>query len=185
MAFLFVVENNVAKPNIETLMITPFKEIWERDTSTNKSRALKEFTYIEFMTSKKRSNPYAGYVEDERPAKLKKDLDFANDWQPDIYMEMGMAKIVEFQKEASESYNYYIDSLVTAEKTRKFLKEIDLGEKNPRTGALLYKPKDVTSALADTEKVIQTLLALKEQVEQQLIEKTRTKGNKVTNPFEI
>lgn len=185
MSFLFVVEQNKAKPNTETLLITPFKEIWERDTTPKKSRAIKEFTYIEFMTSKKRTNPYAGYSEEDRSKRLKIDLDLDATWNPDIYMEMGMAKLVEFQKDASETYNYYVDSLATAEKTRKFLKEIDLGEKNPRTGALLYKPKDVTSALIDTEKVIQTLLALKEQVEQQLIEKTRTKGNKAINPFEI
>ena len=36
MAFLFVVENGVAKPNTETLLISPFKEIWERDNSDNK-----------------------------------------------------------------------------------------------------------------------------------------------------
>ena len=185
MAFLFTVENGKAKPTTETLLISPFKEIWDRDTSEGKVRAIKEFSFIEFMTSKKHTNVYAGYTDEDRLRRLKIDLDYAPDWQPDIYVEMGMAKIIEFQKEASETYNYYMDSLATAEKTRKFLKEIDLGEKNPRTGALLYKPKDVTSALRDTEGVIQTLIALKQQVEQQLIEKTKTKGDKKTNPFEM
>ena len=71
MAFLFTVENAVAKPNVETLLISPFKEIWERDTSSDKSQAIKEFTFIELMTSKKKTNPYAGYADDIRFNKLR------------------------------------------------------------------------------------------------------------------
>ena len=61
MAVLFVVENKLVTPNTETLMVSPFKEIWERDNSDNKNLATKELTFVEFMSSKKKTNPYAGY----------------------------------------------------------------------------------------------------------------------------
>ena len=40
MSHLFIVENNIAKPNTETLLISPFKEIWERDKSKDKSQVI-------------------------------------------------------------------------------------------------------------------------------------------------
>ena len=38
MSYLFVVENNIAKPNTETLLIEPFKTIWERDRTEDKGQ---------------------------------------------------------------------------------------------------------------------------------------------------
>lgn len=183
MAFLFVVENNVAKPNTETLLISPFKEIWERDKSKDKVQATKEFTFIELMTSKKKSNPFAGYNDEVRFNKLKEML-FDENWKPDKEIEIGLAKMKDFQIEASPTYKYYIDNLETAEKTRTFLKNIDLEERNFKTGNPLYKPKDVTSAIADAEKIIQALASMKEKVEQELFDSVKTKGNKTINYFE-
>lgn len=184
MAFLFVVENNIAKPNTETLLISPFKEIWVRDSSKDKSVAISEFTFIELFTSKKKSNPYSGYNDSEREEKLKQLLKFKSDWKPDKLIKEAINKLIEFHIEASPSYQYYIDNLEAAEKTRRFLKDIDLAEKNPKTGNPLYKPKDVTSAIADSERVIQTLHTLKERVEQELFESVKVRGGKTVNYFE-
>ena len=63
MAFLFQVTDRAVFPNPETLLISPFKDIWERDESTNKTVAIQEFAYIEFMTSMLKSNPYRQYPE--------------------------------------------------------------------------------------------------------------------------
>ena len=51
-------------PNPETLLITPFKDIWERDKTPSKAIAIQEFAYIEFMTSMLKSNPYREYPEE-------------------------------------------------------------------------------------------------------------------------
>lgn len=184
MAYLFNIENNIAKPNTETLLISPFKEIWERDKSPNKDTAIREFTFIELMSSKKKSNPYSGYPDEVRFEKLR-DYLFDLNWQMDSLIEQGLVKIETFQKEASPTYLYYRDSLEAAEKTRNFLRELDLSERNIKTGNPLYKPKDVTSAIADTEKIIQTLSLLKEKVDQELFDTVKTKGNKQINPLEI
>lgn len=185
MSFLFTVEGTTVIPTTETLLIPPFQEIWGRDLSKDKEIAVKEFAFIEFMTSKKKSNPFAGFTEEERPNKVKKSVFKDMEWEPDSLIEQAMAKMVEFQKEASPTYQYYIDSLVAAEKTRKFLRSIDLSDKNEKTGNLLYKPRDVTSAIVDTEKVIQTLANLKDKVEQELFDSVKTRGNKEINPYEV
>jgi len=184
MAFLFVIENNIAKPNLETLLISPFKEIWERDRGEDKERAIKEFTFIEFMSSKKRTNPYAGMGDEMRYETLKENL-FSAAWEMDPLIEQALTKIRVFQEEASPTYKYYTSASVAAEKMRTFFNTFDINERNSRSGMPLYKPADITRALNDTDKVLQNLNAMKEKVEQELFEQTKTRGNKQINPFEI
>lgn len=182
MAFLFVVENNRAKPNIETLLISPFKDIWERDNSEDKLRAIKELTFIEFMSSKKKTNPYAGYDDDKRYEVLKKAL-FNESWEMDALIEQALVKIRIFQEEASPTYKYYMSASIAAAKMRDFFDTFDINERNDK-GMPVYKPGEITRALNDTDKVLQNLNAMKDKVEQELFEQTRTKGNKSINPFE-
>ena len=183
MAYLFVTENNIAKPNTETLLISPFKEIWERDKSKDKEQAIKEFTFIELMSSKRKSNPYAGYTDEVRFERLR-DYLFNSEWKPDKLVEEGLIKIREFQTEASPTYMYYMSNLKAMEKTRKFLETVDLSERNEKTGSPLYKPADITRSIVDAEKVMQTLAILKDKMEQELYDTVKTKNNKLINPFE-
>lgn len=184
MAYLFVTENGVAKPNTETLLISPFKDIWERDISLDKEQAIKELTFVEFMSSKKKTNPYAGYADEPRFNRLKQIL-FSEDWTMDALIEQALAKISDFQKEASPTYRYYTSASNAAEKMRTFFDEFDITERNERNGNPLYKPSDITRALNDTDKVLQNLNSMKEKVEQELFEQTKTRNNKTINPFEI
>lgn len=182
MAFLFTVNNLVATPNVETLLIPPFNEIWERDVNKNKKTAIKEFTYIELMTSKKKSNPYASYSDDVRHLKLRDAL-FNKDWEQDILIETALIKMQEFQFEASPTYSYYLSVLEATEKMKNFFKYFDINERNDR-GVPIYKPGEITRALNDTDKVLQNLNSMKEKVEQELFEQTKTRGNKQINYFE-
>jgi hypothetical protein len=183
MAFLFVVENKIAKPNTETLLISPFKEIWERDKDSNKAMALRELTFIEFMTSRKKTNPYAGYDEEVRYKVLMETM--PENWGMDNLVEQGLARIIEFQKNASPTFRYYMSALSAAEKMRDFFDEFDINERNERNGNPIYKPADITRAIKDTNGVLTDLNKMKDQVEQELFEQTKTKGNKEINPFEV
>lgn len=183
MANLFVVENNIAKPNTETLLTEPFKTIWERDTTPDKVKAMKEFTFIEFMVSKKKSNPYAGYDEDIRFDKLKEQL-FNEEWQPDILIEQAMAKIHEFQTEGSATYSYYLAVLEGAQKMKQFFTTFDINEVNEK-GTRVFKPNEIVMAISNTDKILQNLSSMKEKVEQELFEQSRTRGNRQTNYFEM
>ena len=46
MSFLFKIQDKVVFPNPETLLISPFKEIWERDTDPDKHQAIKELNEV-------------------------------------------------------------------------------------------------------------------------------------------
>jgi hypothetical protein len=68
---------------------------------------------------------------------------------------------------------------------KNFFDTFDMTEKSERTGLPVYKPGDITRALNDTDKVLQNLNSMKEKVEQELFEQTKTRSNKQINPFEV
>jgi hypothetical protein len=183
MSLLFIIENKAVKPYPETLLISPFKEIWDRDKSKDKAQAIKDFTFMEFFVSKKGSNPYKGYSDTVRKEKLKEDIMGQEDWEVDDLMVEGMKKLVEFQEEASPTYTYYMSALTAANKLKDFFDNFDINEVNVKTGNPIYKPRDITSALKDTNSVLQDMKALEEKVEQELFESTKTKGQKSVSPF--
>lgn len=183
MSLLFTVEGRKVSPHTETLLIFPFKEIWERDKDKDKSNAMEDFAYIEFVTSMKKSNPYRGYSEEDKPNKVKEDIISRDNWEEDVLIREAIVKCKNFQSDASPTYNYYMSAKVGADKLRSFFMTFDMNDCNPKTGNPIYKPRDITSALKDTEDVLTKLNAMKEKVEQELFESTRTKGQKEVSPF--
>lgn len=183
MAFLFTIENRIVKPNVETLLIHPFNEIWERDETPTKVEAIEDFTYIEFATSMKKSNPYAGYTEEIRREKLKADIITRDGWEEDELIKKAIDKLNTFQAEASVTYNYYMAARVAAEQMINFFTTVDIAKVNFKTGMPIYKPKDITSALMDTSKVVENLNVLKEKVEQEVYEQVKNRGQKTISQF--
>lgn len=182
MAFLFQVEGKVVIPNTETLLIHPFKEIWERDLTPNKVYATEDFVYIEFITSMKKSNPYRQYPEEKKHDVIVSELITRENWEPDGLVQEGIRKLEDFQKEASTTYNYYLAAKTAAEKMQDFFMEVDINERTER-GSLLYKPRDITSALNDTEKVLSNLKALEKKVEEEIYETTKNRSDKQISPL--
>lgn len=183
MSLLFNLEGKVVSPNTETLLVPPFSEIWKRDKSKDKSIAIEELSYIEFMASAQKTNPYSGYSEEERPAKIMKDIISNKKWKPDTLVEEAIEKLKVFQEESSVTYNYYMSAKVAAEKMQKFFLSFDMNKVNPKTFAPIYKPKDITSALNDTSRVLENLNSLKEKVDNEIYEVTKNKGQKIISPF--
>ncbi len=183
MAFLFEVSEKTVFPNPETLLISPFKDIWERDKTKQKIFALEELAYIEFMTSMKKSNPYRQYKIGIKETKIREAVITKKGWEPDDLIREGMEMVVKFHKEASTTYNYYMAAKRAAEKMQNFFMEVDINEVNPKTFNPIYKPRDITSALNDTEKVLSNLKTLEKKVEEELYEETKNRSNKEISFF--
>lgn len=182
MAFLFKIEEKIAFPNEETLLISPFKDIWERDSSPNKTYALEEFAFIEFMTSMKKSNPYRQYDEDRKYEVVVEAVITQENWEPDELVEEGIKQLKEFQTNASSTYSYYLAVKKAAENMKDFFSTVDVNERNER-GTPVFKPREITSALNDTEKVLTNLKALEKKVEEELYESTKNRADKKISPF--
>lgn len=182
MAEIFIVEGNIVKPTIEILLIPVFKEIWDRDTSNTKEYAMKEFAYIYFITTPKKTNPFYGYAEHDRHPEVVKYL-FANYYSPDSTVQQAMNIRKEFYYKASANLTLLEGAKEAVDKLNKFLTDFDLNERNDK-GVPIYKPKDITSALADTFNVMKTLNSLEEKVNEEIYESAKSKGNRDINPFE-
>lgn len=183
MSLLFKVEKKHVVPHTETLLVQPFKEIWERDKSETKEFATEDFTYIEFMSSVMRSNPYSGYPDSTRESKIIEDVITRSDWEPDELIKEAINKLENMQQEASPTYNYYMSAKIAAEKMQGFFNSFDMNDVNMKSGAPLYKPREITSALNDTSKVLQNLNDLKTKVDNEVYEMTKNKGQKTVSPF--
>lgn len=183
MAFLFEVNEKVVFPNSETLLVSPFKEIWNRDKSKAKHTALEEFAYIEFITSMKKSNPYRQYPEDKKEGVVREAVITNEDWQPDELVKEAVKKIIEFQEESSTTYRYYMSAKRAIETMIEFFNNVDLSERNFKTGNPIYKPSDITRAFNDLEKNMANLKALEKKVEEELFEETKNRSDKQISPF--
>lgn len=183
MSYLFEIYNKEVRPKPTTILLEPFKTIWERDKSKDKSRAIADLSYCEFMASTSKANPFAGYPDNTRKEKLIEELYKPIKQSPDELCDEGIKKIEEFQTEASATYSYYLAAKKAVETMKDFYQKVDLNMRNPKTGNPLYKPSDLTRALNDTEKVIQNLNNLKKKVDEEMFEATRTKAGKTISPF--
>lgn len=183
MSFLFKIEGMAVMPNPETLLISPFKEIWERDKSKKKELAIKEFSYIEFMTSMLRSNPYREYPEDRKHKVILEAIFKEAKWKPDHLIYDAMAAIKELQEEGSLTYSFWMSAKIAAEKMKEFFIDFDINERNERTGNPIYKPADISRALKDAETNLTTLTSLKKKVDEEIFELVRTRGDKEISPF--
>ena len=181
MAYLFHVEGQRVKPTPEVLMIHPFKEIWERDTSSRKELALLEFTYIEFMSSSLKTNPYKGYEEEKRDQILRRDI-MPSGWKIDDLITKGIAVVDDFQKDASINYTLYKDALAAKEKLQLFLRTFNANERT-NSNTLVLKPGDLTKALLEIDKVATSLSSLEKKVQEDLYETVRSRANKEISIF--
>lgn len=180
---IFIIESNIAKPTVEILLVPIFNSIWTRDNSSMKETAIKEFTYIEFMVSPKKTNPYSGYKEEVRGQKIANDIFRGQVYTPDYLVDEAIQWYNKHLEESSPSMAFLNAAKSAANKLIDFLNNFDMDERT-RTGTPIYKPKDITSALNDTPATIKSLNDLTEKVQQELFDINKTRANKDTNYFE-
>lgn len=183
MSLLFEVNGQAVIPTTEVRLIEPFKTIWDRDETESKEFALRDFAFIEFMVSKKKTNPYAGYSEEERLKKLSLIYYGDENAEIDTLVEQGMAEMVKFQTEASATYSYLVSLLNIADRIKHYFNTVDIDERDDK-GRPIHTISNITRAIGDIDKVLQTLHTAQAKVEQELYETTKTKGNKEINPYE-
>jgi len=183
MSLLFEISGNLVRPNAETLLISPFREIWERDASKDKKRALEDLAFVEFCTSVEASNPFANFPESVREEVVRKEVVRSRGWKKDALVERAMERAVEMQEQASTVYRYYMSAKRAVEKMTDFLNTVDLDERNAKTGALLHRPSDIIRTVNDIEKTMANLKSLEERVRKEAFGTGRNRGDKRVSPF--
>lgn len=180
---LFEVINGIAYPSTHALLIEPFKTIWEKDTSDEKGNAMKVFTYIELVCSPKKSNPFFGYSETDRPGKVKKEVYNDENYKTTDFMMQGVMKYKELLSVFSPTYPLLNAALMASDSLTQFLESVDLNERTASGGAVL-KPGDVTKALKEIPDVAKSIATLQEKVQGELIEEAKTRNQREIGQYE-
>jgi len=183
----FEVKEYVVWPSKEILLIPEYAEIWDRDTSPKKEVALKEFAFVYFRVSMRKNNPFRAYNEKLKPRKIAERIFRDNpEWRPDDKVKALVNTYREDVKASSLTYSYLISAKIAAEQLKEFFSEEGtLKLRNSRTGAPLYKPRELTSALADTNAILSNLESIERKIDEEELTETRAKGNREINYFEI
>lgn len=181
---IFEVAGNVVRPTADILTVIPFQQIWKRDESKNKSVAMQEFAYINFMVSQKKSNPYKGYDDSIKEKKIIEGVIKTKNWKPDELVGVAIDWYTEWQYKASPSLRYYEANEAALMKTIDYLNHgLDYEERN-RSGMPVHKFNDVVRGVKDADGVLKSFNSLRIKVEQELYEASKTKGGKEINPYE-
>jgi len=70
-----------------------------------------------------------------------------------------------------------------AEELKNFFLTFDMNERNERNGAPIFKPKDITTALKDTDDIVTNMMKLEKKVHEEIIEVVRTRGGNIISEF--
>lgn len=178
----FKIENGIVKPSPEILLVYPFSEIWLRDKSKKKSQAILEFSYIVFLKSHKRENPFSGYDENIRESKIIESI-FKKEFIPDDLVLEACKMIDEFEENASPSLRFYKANTKALNTLTEFLQEVDLDERDER-GKLIHNPNNIQRILDNAPKTLSGHQELKKKIQQELFESSKTRANKSINSLE-
>lgn len=178
----FDVHDLVAVPTAQLLAIPDYAEISDRDHSLKKERAVREFSFIFFMVSMTRQNPFRAYNEGVKSQKIIERLFPEENWTPDAVV---IRQCKQYKRDIEMSlmtYSMIVSSKIAIEKVKYFYENVDLDERNTRTGSLLYKPKDVTGAIRESIDLMRQLTDLEKKITEE--ELSGNKADKEANYFE-
>lgn len=180
---IFEVEGNVVVPTIHARLLSPFREVWDRDKSEKKQQAILEFKFIEFTCSMRKSNPYSGFEEDIRAKKVAEKIFPDIEFEPDEQLLKCIEEYKMFRDEASPTVRFYEAALTGAEKLANFFIDVDFTKTNDK-GVPLYKPGEIARALKDAPDILSSLNKMKEKVDQEIFDQVKTRSGKEINPLE-
>lgn len=139
---LFKYESYKITISEEAFCLKPFKQIWNRDKSKGKDRAIMELGYIYFMCDPRSDFQYL-VDEEDRSKAIREAEGISKDWKPD--------KLV---KEAMDFYNTFKptaallleDTRVAVDKLRSLLRNIDLTAVDEK-GKPIYTLNTITATI--------------------------------------
>ncbi len=124
---IFELKNYIVTFAPQALMLAPFKEIWDNDKSKDKEKAVKELSYVFYMSDDRSDYMYI-LNEDERKEAVIRDLNLEPGWIIPQYINEAMAFYVEASTTTSTQMLKSTRGVI--EKISKFLDDIDVNERD-------------------------------------------------------
>lgn len=171
---LFEIINNNVEFSPQALSIKVFKRIWDNDKSKDKVQAIKELSFVYFMSDERSDYMYL-LDEDEREEEICNALDIDDQWTREQYIDDAIAYYVKASTTTSTMLLASTRNVI--QKISKFLDTVDINERDARTNKPIH---DIGKITASVEKIPRLVRSLNE-IEKEIVKEKELKaqsGNK-------
>ena len=156
----------------EAFVLKPFKELWNRDKSKNKDKALQELAYVYFMCDPRSDYQYI-VDEDDRAKAIKEGEGIDSKWKPDNKVIMAMEFYKTFKPVSALLLE---DTRVAVDKLRKLLREMDLKEVDDK-GKPIYTLNSITTTIKQIPTLVKDLNDAEKALNSEMIDAGRARGS--------
>jgi hypothetical protein len=163
----------------EALLLKPFKDIWKRDKSSNKEKALTELGFIYFFCDARSDYQYI-IDEDSRIEAIKEGQGLPNSWKPDTLVLEGVKFYNTFK---STSTLLLEDTRFAVDKLRKLLREIDLSQTDDK-GKPIYTLNTITATIKQVPSLVKDLDEAEKAIAKELAQSDKVRGAQTKSIFE-
>jgi hypothetical protein len=161
------------------MMLKPFRDIWKRDKSKGKDKALQELAYIYFMEDSR--SDYQIYVDkEERSRQVKLGEGIPESWKPDKLVTEAQEFYAGFKSEAALLLE---DIRVAITKLREFIKTIDLSAVDDK-GKPIYTLNTYTATIKQIPELITSLDEAEKSIHKEAVTSDKVRGSVEKAMFE-
>lgn len=163
----------------EALLLKPFKQLYQRDRSQNKDRAVMEMGFIYFFCDPRSDYQYITDDQSRMEAIIEAE-GFAKDWVPDNLVIKAMDFYDTFKSTAALLLE---DTRSAVTKLRNLLRDIDLTQTDDK-GKLVYTLNSVTATIKQIPSLVKDLEEAERMISKENIEVGKMRGQGEKTIFE-
>ena len=158
----------------EALTIKSIKNLWNRDKSKSKERALSELGYIYFMVDPRSTYSYITDM-DSREEKIILEEGLPKGWKPDKVVQDAMKSYKD--SIVTTSYLLLEDTKFAVDNLRKYLRSMDFTETDDK-GKPKYPVNTLATAVNQVADLAEKLMKAERTVAQEIVENSKMRGQK-------
>ncbi len=163
----------------EFLLLKPFKQIWNRDKSVNKDKALMEIGFIYFFCDPRSDFQYLT-DEDARREAIIESEGLPTNWQPDKVVQAAIHFYNSFKPVSALLLE---DTRIAVDKLRTLLRTINLEEKDDK-GKPIYALNTITNTIKQVPALIKELDEAEKAIAKETASYSKMRGNSEKTIFE-
>lgn len=176
---LFKYEGYKLNISEEALVLKPFKNIWDRDKSKDKQKAIMELGYIYFMEDPR--SDYQYIVDREaRDKAIKEGEGLKESWKPDKVVLEAMQFYSSFKPASAlllEDTRYAVDKL------RQLLRDINLNDVDDK-GRPVYTLNTITSTIKQIPSLVKDLDEAERSLAREIAQSDKVRGAQEKSIYE-
>lgn len=163
----------------EAFALRAFRQIWNRDKSLSKERAIMELGYCYFMEDPRSDYQYI-VDRNERSNSIKSGEGLKSNWEPDSTVKEAMALYSSFK---TTSALLLEDTRLAVDKLRQLLRDIDLTKEDDK-GKPVYTLNTVTSTIKQIPSLIKDLDEAERAISKELTQNDKVRGAQEKSIYE-